>query len=99
MRLDGSALLATRPDAEKAERGFDVRLLGYIGYDRVKRAIDRFDVVAIGDHWGVGEHTRRARPDRMPLGVAFELANRKSAGDLVPPQAARQLSAYFGRDR
>jgi hypothetical protein len=99
MRLDGWALLATRPDAENAERGFDVRLLGYIGYDRAKQAIDRFDVLAVGDHWGIGQNTRRSRPGRMPLGVAFELANHKSTGDLVPPQAARQVNAYFGRDR
>jgi hypothetical protein len=99
LRLDGSALLATRADPAKAERGFDVRLLGYIGYDRAKRAIDRFDVVAVGDHWGEDNLTRRARPGRMPLGVAFELANRKSTGDLVPPQAARGLNEYFGRDR
>jgi len=99
LRLDGSALLASGPDAEKADRGFDVRLLGFIGYDRARRAIDRFDVVAVGDHWGRGQNTRRARPGKAPLGVAFELASRKSAGDLVPPQAARQLNAYFGRDR
>ncbi len=96
LRLDGSALLATRADAAKAERGFDVRLLGYIGYDRAKKAIDRFDVVAVGDHWGEGTFTRRARPGRMPLGVAFELASGKAAGDLVPPQAARETNAYFG---
>jgi hypothetical protein len=99
LRLDGTALLATRPDADQAERGFDVRLLGHIGYDRAKGAIDRFDVVAAGDHWGAGPHTRRARPGRMPLGVAFELANGKSAADLVPPQAGREINAYFGRDR
>jgi hypothetical protein len=99
LRLDGTALLATRADAETADRGFDVRLLGYIGYDRAKKAIDRFDVVAVGDHWGAGQHTRRARAGWMPLGVAFELANGKSAGDLVPPQAAREIDAYFGRGR
>jgi hypothetical protein len=99
LRLDGSALLATHEDAAKASRGFDVRLLGYIGYDRVKQAIDRFDVVAVGDHWGEGTYTRRARPGRMPLGVAFELASGKSGADLVPPQAARHIDGYFGRDR
>jgi hypothetical protein len=99
LRLDGSALLATRADAETAERGFDVRLLGYIGYDRAARAIDRFDVVAVGDHWGRGTYTGRARPGREPLGVAFVLANGKSAADRVPPQAAREIDAYFGRGR
>jgi hypothetical protein len=99
MRLDGTALLATHADVAKANRGFDVRLLGYIGYDRAKEAIDRFDVVAVGDHWGEGTYTRQSRPGRMPLGVAFELASGKSAGDLVPPQAAREIDTYFGRGR
>jgi hypothetical protein len=99
LRLDGPAVLATKEDVEKAERGFDVRLLGYIGYDRSKKAIDRFDVVAVGDHWGEGTYTRRARPGKMPLGVAFELSDGKSGADLVPPQAAREVNEYFGRGR
>jgi len=97
LRLDGSAVLATKADVEKAERGFDVRFLGYIGYDRTKKAIDRFDVVAAGDHWGEGTHTRRARPGKMPLGVAFELSDGKSGADRVPPQAAREVNEYFRR--
>src|SRR5262245_20137080 len=99
LRLDGSALLATNADATKADRGFDVRLLGHIGYDRATKAIDRFDVVAVGDHWGQGPHTGGARPGRSPLGVVFELAGGKSAADLVPPQWAREINNYFGRDR
>jgi hypothetical protein len=99
LRLEGHALLATHADVEKANRGFDVRLLGYIGYDRAKKAIDRFDVVAVGEHWGEGPFTRNARPGRTPLGVAFELARGDSAADRVPPQAAREINAYFGRDR
>jgi hypothetical protein len=99
LRLEGSALLATAPDPAKADRGFDVRLAGHIRYDRAKKAIDRFDVVAVGDHWGEGPFTRRARPGRQPLGVAFELADGKSSADLVPPQAAREINAYFGRGR
>src|SRR5262245_22597804 len=99
LRLDGSALLATDADAAKADRGFDVRLLGHIGYDRATKAIDRFDVVAVGDHWGHGPHTGGARPGRSPLGVVFELAGGKSAADLVPPQWAREINNYFGRDR
>ncbi|MCI0457088.1 MAG: hypothetical protein L0Z62_08925 [Gemmataceae bacterium] len=99
LRLDGTALLASSADATRANRGFDVRLLGYLRYDRAKQLLDRFDVVAVGDHWGEGPHTRRARPGRMPLGVAFELASGRSGADRVPPQATRDLASYFGRDR
>ncbi|HXG10877.1 MAG TPA: hypothetical protein VNK04_14050 [Gemmataceae bacterium] len=99
LRLDGFALLATHPDDAQADRGFDVRLLGYIGYDRTRKMINRFEVVAVGDHWGEGPFTRGARPGRTPLGIAFELADGKSAADRVPPQAARDLRSYFGHDR
>jgi len=97
LRLDGSALLATQADPAKADRGFDVRLLGHLTYDVAKKAITRFDVVAVGDHWGEGTYTRGARPGRQPLGIAFELASGKSPADLVPPQGARDLQGYLGR--
>jgi hypothetical protein len=97
LRLEGSALLATNADAAKADRGFDVRVLGHIKYDVAKKAIERFDVVAVGEHWGHGPFTGGARPGKQPLGVAFELTDGKSAADRVPPQAAREVGAYFGR--
>jgi hypothetical protein len=97
LRLDGSALLATNADPAKADRGFDVRLVGAIQYDVAKKAIDRFDVVAVGDHWGEGTYTRRARPGRRPLGVAFELSSGKAPADQVPPQGARDLRTYLGQ--
>jgi hypothetical protein len=99
LRLDGKALLATTATASRADRGFDVCLLGYLRYDRVKEAFDRFDVVAVGDHWGEGPFTRGARPGRMPLGIAFELTSGKSGADRVPPQGARELASYFGSAR
>ncbi len=95
LRLRGSALLSTDEDPAKSSRGFDVCLLGFIGYDRAKKVLDRFDVVAVGDHWGNGPYTRPARPDRAPLGIAFELARGDSAADRVPPQAAREIRAYL----
>jgi hypothetical protein len=98
MKLEGPVLLANKADAAQAERGFDARLLGYIGYDRAKQAIDRFDVVTVGDHWGNGANTRDPRPGRMPLGIAFELAAGGKPADQIPPQAARDLS-YFKTGR
>ena len=91
--------MANHADAAKAGRGFDVRLLGHIAFDRTKGTIDRFDVVAVGDHWGAGPYTGGARPGRQPLGIAFELSSGKSAADLVPPQAGREIDAYYGRGR
>jgi hypothetical protein len=98
LRLDGSALLSTDKSADKADRGFDVRLLGYLNYDRRKKAIDRFDVVALGKHWGKGTYTGGARPGHTPLGIAFELAGNAPA-DRVPPQGIRDIYEYLPRER
>ncbi len=97
LQLYGSALLATDADASRAQRGYDVRLHGLIRVDRKLNRADRFDVVALGDHWGQGPYTRGARPGRTPLGIAFELARNDSAADRVPPQGAREIGDYLGR--
>jgi hypothetical protein len=101
LRLDGDVLLSTTadlPDSKdiaKNERGYDAKLLGYIEFDRRKPVITRFDVVALGDHWGEGTYTRGARPGRSPFGIAFELADGKHAADVVPPQASRDIGGYL----
>jgi hypothetical protein len=97
LRLDGNVLMATNADATKADRGFDVRLRGHLRFNLAKSACEQFDVVAVGDHWGEATYTRQARPGRAPLGIAFELAKGDSAADRVPPQAAREIGAYFGK--
>jgi hypothetical protein len=99
LRLDGSALLATDEDPAKAERGYDVRLFGYLHYDRTRAKIVRFDILALGEHWGSGEFTGEARPGRKPLGVVLELTPGERAADRVPPQAARDPQDYLGRGR
>jgi hypothetical protein len=99
LRLDGSALLATAADPKRADRGFDVRLLGYLHYDAGKKRLDRFDVVAVGDHWGEGPYTGGARPGRTPLGVAFSLAGGDAPADRVPPQWLREGRVYMEAER
>ena len=104
VKLEGKVLLAAGGDGgagagadEKSpKRGFDAALLGYVRYDRGKDKVDRFDLVALGEHWGEGTYTRGARPGRQPFGIAFELADGTKPGDTVPPQAAREERAYFG---
>ncbi len=97
MRVDGSALLATEASATEAKRGFDARLHGLIDVNRKRNELRRFDLVAVGEHWGEGPHTRGARPGRSPLGIAFELATSDSAADRVPPQGARESGEYLPR--
>jgi hypothetical protein len=100
LRLDGSAVLATAADPDRADRGYEVRLLGMLRYRPGKGTFDRFDVAALGEHWGVGTHTRRGvRPGRGLLGIAFGLADPAVPANRVPPQGARDKFAYFGTDK
>ncbi len=95
LRLDGAALLSTAADADRAGRGYDLRLLGHLSFSREADSLTQFDVVALGEHWGEASFTRGARPGRTPLGVAFELA-RDTPADRVPPQGAREWRDYLG---
>jgi hypothetical protein len=99
LKLVGHALLSTDADDRRADRGFDVHLLGTVEVDAKKVRLVRFDVVAVGDHWGRGTFTGGARPGRTPLGVAIEIAEEGSQARNVPPQAARELPAYLGTGR
>ena len=94
LRLAGKVHLETRA----GDRGYQPTLDGTLAYDTEANAFRRFDVVALGDHWGEGSYTRGARPGRTPLGIAFQLADGKQEADKIPPQAARELGLYFGRD-
>jgi hypothetical protein len=96
LRIEGAALLSTDLDTKRAKRGYDVALRGTLVYDVEKKAVTRFDLVAVGEHWGEGRYTPGARPGRKPLGVAFELAGDRPA-DRVPPQAARDYEEYMGK--
>lgn len=99
LELSGTALLATSANAESAARGYDVALTGTLVYDRKAARVTRFDVLAVGDHWGDGTYTRGARRGRSPLGVWLELTPAKEAADRVPPQAARDWGTYFAAGR
>jgi hypothetical protein len=97
VRLDGEALLATKADLAKADRGYDLRLIGSIRINRKTKTIERFDVVALGEHWGEGEYNAGARRGRQPLGIFFELCPGRGGADVVAPQAARDFEDYIGR--
>ncbi len=97
VHLEGSVILSTNKDVDRSERGYMVRVLGYLKYDGIKKAIDRFDVVAVGEHWGETNLTKGARPGRSLLGIAFELARGDSPANQVAPQGARTIEEYLGK--
>ncbi len=95
LRLEGEVILRTDADAAKAERGYEARLFGVLRYRPAKGTFDRFDLTAVGTHWGEHWDTAPARPGRTLLGHSFELAADRP-GDRVPPQAIRERDKYFG---
>ena len=99
LRLEGRALLSKDVDPDKAARGFDLKVTGSLKYDVEKKSITRLDMLVVGDHWGNQTNAKDARPGRQPLGIAFSLVSGKAPGDRIPPQAARELARYLGRDR
>jgi hypothetical protein len=89
LRLDGYAHLGKEFDIklrfEPRSRGAELRLLGTVHYDRKKQAITRFDVVGVGQAWGL--RTNEIRLDQYPwmYGIACELVTGDSPQDLIPP--------------
>jgi hypothetical protein len=107
LRLDGFASLGAELPARDAGAigyrdrwGYEPRLLGYLVYDRQKNAFQRFDIVALGDHFGkLGIADSASRPGRQPLGIAFELVKGDAPADRVPPGRAMPSKSYFAPDK
>lgn len=95
LRLEGEVILRTDADPAKAERGYEARLFGSLRYRPAKGTFDRFDLTAVGTHWGEHWDTAPARPGRTLLGHSFELAADRG-GDRVAPQAIRGRAEYYG---
>lgn len=105
LRLDGFARLGSVPPAAVAsgkiasldQWGYEPRVLGFLEYDRNTRAFTRFDVVALGDHFGRLGFGRRApaRIGLQPLGMAFQLNNGDQPADRVAPGRPSNSRSYF----
>jgi hypothetical protein len=107
LRLDGLAQLGEEGDelpAAVAEGtcatigpwGYEPRLLGYLEYDPQPSAVTRFDIVALGDHFGrLGIADSGSRPGVQPLGISFELVSGDAPADRIPPGRAPNAKNYF----
>jgi hypothetical protein len=93
LRLEGYAHLGKPFDqklrSKANSRGCEVRVLGKVRYDRMKRAIERFDVVGVGRGWGnkMDSLIREIRISDYPwmYGVAWELVTGDEPRDRIPP--------------
>lgn len=76
--------------------GYEPRLLGYLEYNPRKQVFTRFDVVALGDHFGrLGICDSAARPGRQPLAIAFELVTTDAPAERIPPGRTMPAQTYF----
>lgn len=105
LRLAGFARLGNTPPADIVKGktasldqwGYEPRVLGILEYDPQKDVFTRFDIVALGNHFGRLGDGRRA-PSRLglqPLGIAFGLVKGDKPADRVPPGRPSNSRSYF----
>jgi len=105
LRLDGFGKLGAVPPTAVVEGkvasfdqwGFEPRVLGFLEYDPQKQNFTRFDIVALGEHFGRLGNGRRA-PSRIglqPLGIAFQLVKGDRPADRIPPGRPSNSRNYF----
>lgn len=97
MKLSGFVHIGSEYDEQKATSpngplsfGFASKMFGLLEYDRKKKTITRFDMVAPGHVWGRwGDANNRSMPiersGRTPFGYAFELADSSVPANCIPP--------------
>jgi len=103
MRLDGSLLLSangplklypTGKVLKMVENRYDARLQGVLVYDRAKKRIARWDMVALGDYtgcWFAGNDGWKEATREAPLSVGFSFEADHSAYQ-VPAERRRPRS-------
>lgn len=105
LRLEGFAKLGQKPPAAVVEGkiasldqwGYEPEVLGLIEYDPKRQVFTRFDIVALGEHFGRLGLGRRA-PSRVglqPLGIAFRMVKGDQPADRVPPGRPSDSRTYF----
>lgn len=113
-RAEGFAHLGSTYEADKATTpngplafGYEAPLHGIVEYDRKRKLISRFDLIALGDVWGRwGDANNKSqtveRPGRQPILIAFERAG-DSPSDRIPPGGngayVGPKSGYFSRPK
>lgn len=97
LRLEGKARL--QQNGREGLACYEPAILGFLEYDRGKKAFTRFDLLALGTACGLptdanGVVTPRKGP--YPLGIAFELVSQPTAAERLHPRGARDnVAAYL----
>lgn len=93
--IDGDVQLAT----DAGDRGFDARAAGIV--ETKGDRVTRFDLAIRGEFFGEGTFTKGAPKGKFTLAIVFTLADdapAKAEWRKVPPQGARELADYLGRE-
>jgi hypothetical protein len=64
--------------------GFEPKLLGRAKYNLKDQNFVSFELVAVGNRWGLGSCNQRHDPNPAPMGIVFTLAG-KSPAERLPP--------------
>jgi hypothetical protein len=92
LRLEGSAHLR-REAGDRPPTVYQPELLGYLTFDRRKKIVTTFKMIALGE---VLNTPRGVRPGSHPLGIAFELISDPVGAERVVPRGARdKVSNYL----
>ena len=81
LRFEGATRAAT-PEPQK--RGYEPKLLGRATYDLKGGRFTSFELVAVGDRWGLGNCNQRHDAKPGPMGVVLTLAG-DSPAERLPP--------------
>lgn len=80
----------SRADTEVPEKiGFAPKLLGKATWDTEKEAFTAFELVAVGNRWGLGNCNLRRDPTPAPMGIVFTLTGGSPAERLPPAFVSR----------
>jgi len=92
--ISGGTLLQADADGQGTERGYEAAVLGFIETSK-EGAVTRFDLVALGDHWGQGQYVYGAREGSAPVGIAFRLGSGEKERDRIRPQGSHHMDGYW----
>jgi hypothetical protein len=84
LRLSGVVVMSTDANLDQAERGIELELLGFLTFDAAKGTFTRFDILALGQHWGQAPHTGEERTGKPPIGFMIRKAGGSPYGNVAP---------------
>ena len=88
--ISGNAYLESAGD----RRYYRVGFRGFVEFEGDE--ISRFDVVALGQHFGHGRYTSGAPDGEFPVAIAFRLADGSDVSDAIAPQGTKGwMPAYL----